>query len=169
MRSDKWTRAMATYQGHHGQVTVDHVRRNVDAAYPCANSQLTGAQYGYVMSVAHASYHAGRASAGAELIDGEVIYADGIMLPIAIARRLDVTTETVITWERADNGAGMLSRRGGDNDYYHANVDGNYVRIDRSVAEDMSRAGQIIYWRNRDYVTVVSYNGVEIDRISGII
>jgi hypothetical protein len=62
MRSDKWTRAMAHYNGHKGPATVAHVERNIEAAYPGASKELTGVQYGKLMSVANTSYQDGKHS-----------------------------------------------------------------------------------------------------------
>lgn len=59
MRIDKRARAMSNYNGHKGTATVEHVERNVLSAYPMAQAELTGIQYGKVMSVANTSYQDG--------------------------------------------------------------------------------------------------------------
>jgi hypothetical protein len=63
MRSDKYYRALAEYNGHKGSATLAHVERNLLSAYPTAREDLTGVQYGRVMSVANTSYHDGKAAA----------------------------------------------------------------------------------------------------------
>lgn len=60
MRKDKWTRATKNYNGHRGSATIGHVERNLLSVYPTAKTELTGAQYGKVMSVANDSYLDGK-------------------------------------------------------------------------------------------------------------
>lgn len=67
MRQDKRDRAMGRYNGHKGQATVEHVERNLLSAYPEAQSELTGVQYGKVMSVANTSYQDGKTSNRADM------------------------------------------------------------------------------------------------------
>ena len=59
MRTDKWQRAMANYNGFKGSATIAHVERNIESAYPGASMELTGIQYGKLMSVANTSYQDG--------------------------------------------------------------------------------------------------------------
>lgn len=68
-KGNKWSRAMEHYNGHKGQATIEHVERNIKSAYPMAYAELTGVQYGKLMSVANMSYHDGRNNAGAEIND----------------------------------------------------------------------------------------------------
>lgn len=65
MRSDKRNRAISQYNGHRGPATVAHVERNLLTAYPEASRELTGKQYGRVMSACNTSYHDGAANATA--------------------------------------------------------------------------------------------------------
>lgn len=60
----KENNALKHYNGHKGASTVAHVQRNISAVYPDAFEELTGRQYGLVMSVANASFQDGRATAG---------------------------------------------------------------------------------------------------------
>lgn len=167
-KSDKWSRAMENYNGHKGPATVEHVERNIKAAYPRAYDELTGVQYGKLMSVANTSYHDGRNGTGAELCDGLLI-AGKVIIPLEIARRITTKTETVTTYRTAnDDGKGNLASRGGDNDYYQL-IDGAYHRIEfRGTADQLTRQRIPVYWRDRDSVTVVLYNGKEIDRVNGV-
>ncbi len=77
-KSSKWERALAQYNGHKGEATIAHVERNIESVYPTAYRDLTGVQYGRLMSVANTSYHAGRASTHAERIDPDAVYVDGV-------------------------------------------------------------------------------------------
>lgn len=69
MRSDKRNRAMQAYTGFAGTSTVAHVERSLLSAYPQASQELSGRQYGAVMSACNKSYHDGAANATAS---GEV-------------------------------------------------------------------------------------------------
>ena len=60
MRSDKRKRAMQVFNGHHGPFTVAHVEHLIQSEYPSARDQLTGFQYGLVMSVCNRAFHDGR-------------------------------------------------------------------------------------------------------------
>ncbi len=85
----KRERAMTEYQGHKGAATVAHVERNIADAYPTAWDDFTGRQYGKLMTVANASYHAGRASTGAEIVDGDLVCIPGCdCLPLAMLRQV---------------------------------------------------------------------------------
>ena len=59
---NKWSRVMANYNGHKGWATIEHVEHNIASAYPTAYAELTGVQYGKLMSVANTSYQDGKAS-----------------------------------------------------------------------------------------------------------
>lgn len=67
MRQDKRDRAMEYYNGHKGIATIAHVERNLLSAYPEAQAELTGVQYGKVMSVANTSYQDGKTSNQADM------------------------------------------------------------------------------------------------------
>ena len=67
MRQDKRDRAIGQYNGHKGIATVEHVERNLTSAYPEAATELTGVQYGKVMSVANTSYQDGKTSNRADM------------------------------------------------------------------------------------------------------
>ena len=89
-RKSKQERALAKYNGHRGSATVAHVERNIESAYPTAYRDLTGVQYGRLMSVANTSYHDGRASAGAELVDDDLVIVRGSKCyPLALLARMD--------------------------------------------------------------------------------
>lgn len=168
-KGNKRSRAMQHYNGHKGPATVEHVERNIKAAYPTAYADLTGVQYGKLMSVANTSYHDGRNGTGAECTDGLII-AGKVIIPLEIARRITTRIETVTTYRTANNdGKGNLAQRGGDNDYWRREDDGAYTRIlYRETADQLTRQHIPVYWRDRDSVTVVLYDGKEIDRISGV-
>lgn len=63
-KGTKRSRVMAHYNGHKGPATISHVERNIETAYPGAYSDLTGIQYGKLMSVANTSYQDGKHSNG---------------------------------------------------------------------------------------------------------
>lgn len=58
----KLRNALANYNGHKGNETIKHIERNINSAWPDAPKELTGKQYGKLMSVANTSYHDGAAS-----------------------------------------------------------------------------------------------------------
>lgn len=60
---EKMRLALKHYNGHKGAGTTAHVQRNVETAWPTAYAELTGRQYGLVMSVANTSFQDGRAEA----------------------------------------------------------------------------------------------------------
>ena len=66
MRQDKYNRAIAQFNGHKGPATIAHVERNIESAYPGAYIELTGVQYGKLMSVANTSYQDGKHSSTVE-------------------------------------------------------------------------------------------------------
>jgi hypothetical protein len=138
------------------------VERNIESAYPTAYAELTGVQYGKLMSVANNSYHDGRGSTGAELSDGLLMILRGgyHSIPEAVARMISVVSERVTTWTTTTK----TCFRCGCNDKYVLR-DGEYIRIDLS-REDTDEQ---LYYKDDDYTSVVRYNGVEIDRINGVI
>lgn len=69
MRSDKRNRAINQYNGHKGPATIAHVEGNLLASYPRASQELSGRQYGQVMSACNTSYQDGSAHA---TVKGEV-------------------------------------------------------------------------------------------------
>lgn len=112
----KWDRAMANYNGHKGTATVEHVERNIKSAYPTAYAELTGVQYGKLMSVANTSYHDGRNSTGASCEEG-LIFVKGekdMALPLAVARKITVDTERVTTYPTANNNGTGGSQQGAE-------------------------------------------------------
>jgi hypothetical protein len=74
----KRQRAMQAYNGHPGTGTVGHIERNIEAVWPNAWEELTGVQYGKVMAIANASYHAGKADAGAEKLFTDAVWVNGV-------------------------------------------------------------------------------------------
>jgi hypothetical protein len=165
----KRERVMANYEGFKGNATVDHIERNIKTAWPDAYTDLTGVKYGKLMTVANASYHDGRNNTGADCKEGLIVAGD-VIIPLEIARRITTTIETVTSYRSAnDDGKDNLAYRGGDSTYYQV-VDGKYKPIDcRTTADKLSRDHVPIFWQDRDNVTVVMYNGQEIDRVNGIV
>lgn len=92
---NKWTRAMEHYNGHKGPATIAHVERNIESAYPGAYAELTGIQYGKLMSVANTSYQDGKTSQEIDTwaYDGELDWLAGIRgTDIAIEVKGDTIT-----------------------------------------------------------------------------
>jgi rubrerythrin len=69
----KHERMMAVYNGFKGTNTVNAVLEQIPDEL---KDQLTGRQLGLVMSAVNSAYHNGRASTGAEVIDGELIWVN---------------------------------------------------------------------------------------------
>lgn len=91
--STKRERALNEYNGHKGMATVAHVERNIEQAYPTAWQDLTGVQYGRVMSVANTSYHAGKSAAGA-WADSGLVGFDDVSLPEELLRAISQRERT---------------------------------------------------------------------------
>ena len=72
MRSDKYRRMIAQYDGHRGPVTVGAVLEGV----PNSLMHLSGRELGIVMSAVNAAYHRGRASCQAEVMDGDAVWIE---------------------------------------------------------------------------------------------
>jgi hypothetical protein len=162
--STKRQRAMTAYGGFAGGATVAHIERNIEAAYPEAYHDLTGVQYGQVMAVANKSYHDGKAAAGAECVDGDLVIVGKRCWPLALMEKLTVETKHVTTYVPAGTPGGCPASRGGNSDYYRKTGEGEtYKRIEwRQEAEDLLRGGEQIYFRNDDTHTSVKLDGVEI-------
>jgi hypothetical protein len=86
------------YNGHKGAATIAHVERNITLAYPTAWEDLTGIQYGRLMSVANTSFHDGRAAAGAWRESGLVGF-DKICLPEKLLRAISVRERVEYTYK----------------------------------------------------------------------
>ena len=74
-KGTKESRAMAAYDGFKGGATVEHVRKLVGKELA---ERLTGHEFGLVMSAVNRAYHEGRASTGAEMIDANCVWINGI-------------------------------------------------------------------------------------------
>ena len=61
---NKLQRVLANYNGHQGASTMAHIGRIIENIYPTAYHELTGVQYGKLMSIVNKAYHEGRASMG---------------------------------------------------------------------------------------------------------
>ena len=55
----KLNAALKFYNGHHGNQTIKHIEDNISSVWEMAIHELTGRQYGLLMSVANKSYHDG--------------------------------------------------------------------------------------------------------------
>lgn len=177
-KGNKRSRAMANYNGFKGTATVEHVERNIKAAFPTAYDELTGVQYGKLMSVANTSYHDGRNSTGASCEEG-LIFVTGekdLALPLGIARKITVEEMPVYTYREANticpDGKRRLAGRGGMKEALYRKDEDIYTRIDLAgdfEAEKLSRDGIPVYWQYRNTTSIVKYNGVEIARYDYLI
>lgn len=101
---NKRSRAIANFNGHKGPATIAHVERNIESAYPMAYAELTGVQYGKLMSVANTSYQDGKASNKIEMwaYDGELDWLAGIRGTNTLIEVKDDTI-TITQQAREDN------------------------------------------------------------------
>ena len=74
-KGTKNDRAMAAYDGFKGGQTVTHVKKLIGKELA---DRLTGHELGLVMSAVNRAYHAGKASAGAEMIDSNCVWINGL-------------------------------------------------------------------------------------------
>ena len=58
----KLNQALKIFNGHIGNQTIKHIEDNICKVWEMAVNELTGRQYGLLMSVANQSYHDGRNS-----------------------------------------------------------------------------------------------------------
>jgi len=58
----KLKQALKHYSGHPGNQTIKHIEDNISSVWEMAIHELTGKQYGLLMSVANKSYQDGRNS-----------------------------------------------------------------------------------------------------------
>lgn len=72
-KGTKMDRAMAAFDGHKGAQTVCHIKEIIGNEL---SQLLTGKQYGLVMSAVNRAYHEGRASTGAEVVDGDYLWVN---------------------------------------------------------------------------------------------
>ena len=72
----KYDRMMAAYNGHHGPATIASVLAEIPQEL---KDKLTGRQLGLVMSAVNQSYHHGKASCGAQIVDGDAIWIDKLV------------------------------------------------------------------------------------------
>lgn len=75
MNALKRTHMMAAYNGFTGPQTISHVQSFIPEEL---FSQLTGRQLGLVLSAVNQAYHAGKTSAGAEMLDSNAVWISGL-------------------------------------------------------------------------------------------
>ena len=78
MRSDKRDRAINNFNGHKGASTIAHVECNLLDTYPTASQELTGKQYGLIMSACNTAYQDGKASTRAEMLGTDAVWVKGV-------------------------------------------------------------------------------------------
>jgi hypothetical protein len=74
-KGTKADRALKAYDGFKGGATVDHIKKLVGKELA---ERLTGHELGLVMSAVNRAYQEGKASAGAEMIDSNCVYINGL-------------------------------------------------------------------------------------------
>jgi hypothetical protein len=74
-KGTKESRAMAAYGGFTGRQTVAHIKKLIGKEL---EDQLTGRQFGLVMSAVSRAYHEGRASTGAEMVDSNCVWINSL-------------------------------------------------------------------------------------------
>ena len=72
-KGTKTARAMAAYDGFKGSRTVAHIQKLIGKEIA---ERLTGHEFGLVMSAVNRAYHEGKASTGAEVIDGDYVWVN---------------------------------------------------------------------------------------------
>lgn len=75
MNTLKSNNMMKAYAGFKGPQTMQHISKLVG---PELAELLTGKQLGLVMNAINNAYHEGKASTGAEVIDGEAVYINSL-------------------------------------------------------------------------------------------
>ena len=161
----KRERALAEYNGHKGDATIAHVDRNIESAYPMAYRDLTGVQYGRLMSVANTSYHDGCASAGASIEDDCISLSGCPLLPLSLLRsiRTEHITQDDYTPITPGGGQDPLSHLSGPQHFYRRFPSGRYIEITNADVPDSEywagwqRAQMLLpetlYLRTRWYIT----------------
>lgn len=71
----KYNTAKATYTGHKGETTITAIWERIPAEL---KDRCTGKELGMIMDAINKAYHDGKASAGAEKLDNESVYIDGV-------------------------------------------------------------------------------------------
>ena len=71
----RWTRMMSNYDGLAGLRTVEAALAQIPADL---QRRLTGKELGMVMSAVNAAYHNGRASARADVINGDYVWVNAL-------------------------------------------------------------------------------------------
>ena len=169
---NKRERIIANYNGHQGVSTMAHIRRIINDVYPTAYKELTGVQYGKLMSIVNKAYHEGRASMGAEVVDG-VVYIGGNYYPLKLLERITYKEERIITYKPIGAIGTYHHPILGDiphempysDNYYYQLEDGTYERVfDHDKAEQLSATHQI-YTREDNYIAIVEFDGKEIARL----
>lgn len=97
----KMDRALAAYDGFAGAATINAVLSYIPEDL---RNQLTGHQLGLVMSAVNRAYHAGRASTGAEMIDGNCVWIN------SLNRALEWTEEGAVYEPREEILSGGLKK-----------------------------------------------------------
>ena len=87
-----WAAAISEYKGFQGEQTINHIMKHIPK---CLQERLTGTELGMVMNAVNAAYHDGKASCGAEVIDGEAIWINKLdrLFELEDIARLKRTTE----------------------------------------------------------------------------
>ena len=127
----KRARALAEFNGHKGSATIAHLERNIESVYPNAYRDLTGIQYGQLMNVANASYHDGRASAGAE-VEADCLTLSGCpLIPLDLLRSIHVRArlDHEYTPIQPEGGPEPLAHLSGPHDFYRRDPSGEYIQI----------------------------------------
>ena len=81
----KYTNMISVYIGHDGTRTIDKILGFMDAGgintvvrSKYSRLRFTGKQLGMIMNSVNAAYNAGKNDAGAELIDNDIVWINGI-------------------------------------------------------------------------------------------
>ena len=89
-KGNKESRAMAAYDGFKGGQTVAHIKKLIGKELA---GRLTGHELGLVMSAVNRAYHEGKASMGAETVDGDYVWVNCLDkgFDLNVLRRLQKT------------------------------------------------------------------------------
>jgi len=129
-KGTKRDRALEHYNGHQGASTVGHVEKNIESVWPTAYQDLTGDQYGKLMSVANASYHDGKIDAGAWR-DSGLIGFDDVCVPAALLELIRKVERVQHDYKPIEPGGGQdpLSHLSGPRDFFRKLPGGEYEQI----------------------------------------
>jgi len=92
MRTDKYNRMIATYDGFKGAQTVAHVLSTIPADLL---ARITGKQAGQIMNIRNGAYHEGVAVGEKHDNTDGCIYIDGVgLIPLEIIRKIKIEEST---------------------------------------------------------------------------